>query len=59
MSDAARLTGFGLVLAAARGLGFGIGALVGPVDSGPAPAVMHDSSTALGGPGVTQTEAGQ
>ncbi|WP_407343567.1 hypothetical protein [Pengzhenrongella phosphoraccumulans] len=57
MSDAGRLAGFGVVLAAALGLGFGIGALVGPVETGGAPAVMHESSaTAPGGPGAVETE---
>jgi hypothetical protein len=48
------------VLAAALGLGFGIGALAGPVDTGRPPAVVQDNSgTAPGGQGAMETETGQ
>ena len=60
MSDAGRLAGFGLVLAAALGLGFGIGALVGPVDPGSPPAVVQENgAVAPGGQGAMGAEAGQ
>jgi len=59
VSDAGRLAGFGIVLAAALGLGFGIGALVGPVDTGQPPAVVQETSgTAPGGQGAMETETG-
>ena len=60
MSDAGRLAGFGVVLVAALSLGFGIGAVVGPVDTGRAPAVVHeDGGVAPGGQATMDAEAGQ
>ncbi|RYV49698.1 hypothetical protein [Pengzhenrongella frigida] len=60
MSDAGRLAGFGIGLAAALSLGFGIGALVGPVDGGRVPAVVQeDGHTSPAGQDAMETEAGQ
>jgi len=60
VSDAGRLAGFGLVLAAALGLGFTAGALVGPVDTVRAPVVVPvNDGPAPGGSGMTDTETGR
>ena len=56
MTVRTRLAGFGLVLAAALGAGWGLGALVGPVDD-PSPADPHPPAEthpeADDGPGAT------
>jgi len=60
VSDAGRLAGFGVALVAALSLGFGIGAVVGPVDTGRPPVVVQENGgTAPAGQGAMDTEAGQ
>lgn len=44
MSDAGRLVTFALVLAAALGLGFGLGSAVGPLGAGAAPGAVENST---------------
>ena len=60
MSDTGRLLGFGLVLAAALGAGFGVGVAVGPLDTGRHSSVVEDSSPAVrDGHGAMEPEAEQ